>query len=59
MKYETIDAKQIDDLMDRVAVREPADWQDKSSNDDNSSKPSKPSTPTSTPPIGDAGEQAQ
>jgi cell division protease FtsH len=26
MKYETIDAKQIDDLMDRVEVREPAGW---------------------------------
>jgi cell division protease FtsH len=26
MKYETIDAKQIDDLMNRVEVRPPADW---------------------------------
>jgi len=26
MKYETIDAKQIDDLLDRVEVRPPADW---------------------------------
>jgi len=26
MKYETIDAKQIDDLMERVEVREPAGW---------------------------------
>jgi cell division protease FtsH len=26
MKYETIDAKQIDDLMNRVEVRLPADW---------------------------------
>ncbi|TKB55379.1 ATP-dependent zinc metalloprotease FtsH [Ferrimonas aestuarii] len=26
MKYETIDAKQIDDLMERREVREPADW---------------------------------
>ena len=26
MKYETIDAKQIDDLMARREVREPADW---------------------------------
>ena len=26
MKYETIDAKQIDDLMERVPVREPAGW---------------------------------
>jgi cell division protease FtsH len=38
MKYETIDAKQIDDLMNRVEVRPPADWE----NDDkaDSDKPS-------------------
>ncbi|MBC3764510.1 ATP-dependent zinc metalloprotease FtsH [Neptunicella marina] len=35
MKYETIDAHQIDDLMARVPVREPADW---SSRDDNTPK---------------------
>jgi cell division protease FtsH len=36
MKYETIDAKQIDDLMDRKEVRQPADWDDtnKPSNND-------------------------
>ncbi|RCU44631.1 MULTISPECIES: ATP-dependent zinc metalloprotease FtsH [Corallincola] len=34
MKYETIDAKQIDDLMARVDVREPADWVDSDSSDD-------------------------
>ncbi|MGL1959227.1 MAG: ATP-dependent zinc metalloprotease FtsH, partial [Colwellia sp.] len=28
MKYETIDAKQIDDLMARTEVRKPADWTD-------------------------------
>lgn len=28
MKYETIDAKQIDDLMERIEVRAPADWGD-------------------------------
>ena len=48
MKYETIDAKQIDDLMARIEVREPADWgagysdakpkQDASSNDAEASK---------------------
>ena len=27
MKYETIDAPQIDDLMNRVPVREPAGWE--------------------------------
>jgi cell division protease FtsH len=31
MKYETIDALQIDDLMARTAVRDPSDW-DNSSN---------------------------
>lgn len=38
MKYETIDAKQIDDLMERRPVREPAGWSDsnKPSNDDDS-----------------------
>ncbi|WP_411693921.1 ATP-dependent zinc metalloprotease FtsH [Glaciecola sp.] len=38
MKYETIDAKQIDDLMNRVEVRPPANWD----NDDkaDSNKPS-------------------
>ena len=28
MKYETIDARQIDDLMNRTEVRPPADWDD-------------------------------
>ncbi|MGB0836290.1 MAG: ATP-dependent zinc metalloprotease FtsH, partial [Psychrobium sp.] len=46
MKYETIDAGQIDDLMDRVAVREPADW----SNND-SDKP--------TGSTGDKGEKSE
>jgi cell division protease FtsH len=32
MKYETIDAKQIDDLMERREVREPAGWSDNDSN---------------------------
>lgn len=39
MKYETIDAKQIDDLMERKPVREPAGWtndQQDSNNSDNS-----------------------
>ncbi|MCY7295791.1 ATP-dependent zinc metalloprotease FtsH [Alteromonas sp. a30] len=34
MKYETIDAKQIDDLMARRDVRPPADWTDKPTDDD-------------------------
>jgi cell division protease FtsH len=33
MKYETIDAKQIDDLMARREVREPADWAPKDKSD--------------------------
>ncbi|MGZ9897606.1 ATP-dependent zinc metalloprotease FtsH [Shewanella gaetbuli] len=41
MKYETIDSLQIDDLMNRREVREPADWQaDDSSNDKGDGKPS-------------------
>lgn len=41
MKYETIDAKQIDDLMERKPVREPAGWtndqQDKNNSDNSDS----------------------
>ncbi|MBO1255414.1 ATP-dependent zinc metalloprotease FtsH [Alteromonas sp. 5E99-2] len=40
MKYETIDAKQIDDLMDRKDVRPPADWDDRSSGGSSDNKPS-------------------
>ncbi|RUO59426.1 ATP-dependent zinc metalloprotease FtsH [Pseudidiomarina insulisalsae] len=36
MKYETIDADQIDDLMNRRDVREPRDWQKQDKNDDSS-----------------------
>ena len=36
MKYETIDAKQIDDLMERVPVRDPAGWTDNSKDSNNS-----------------------
>jgi cell division protease FtsH len=39
MKYETIDAKQIDDLMARKDVRPPADW-------DDTNKPSSSNKPT-------------
>ncbi len=43
MKYETIDAPQIDDLMDRKAVRPPAGWDDTVSDDsDNNSTPRAP-----------------
>jgi len=38
MKYETIDAKQIDDLMERKEPRPPADWTDNGSNGSGSAK---------------------
>ncbi len=37
MKYETIDAKQIDDLMERRDVRPPSDWEQRKSSDDDKS----------------------
>ncbi len=37
MKYETIDAKQIDDLMERRDVRPPSDWEQRKSSDDDQS----------------------
>jgi cell division protease FtsH len=37
MKYETIDAKQIDDLMARVDVRPPADWSKRDKKNDDTS----------------------
>ncbi|MCW8866361.1 MAG: ATP-dependent metalloprotease, partial [Colwellia sp.] len=37
MKYETIDALQIDDLMARVEVRQPSDWDDSDSSSNSSS----------------------
>jgi cell division protease FtsH len=46
MKYETIDADQIDDLMNRRDVREPRDWQqrnnNKSGDDDGKAEGSQP-----------------
>src|SRR5690606_22662640 len=46
MKYETIDADKIDDLMDRHDVREPRDWQqrdnNKSGGDDGKAEGSQP-----------------
>ncbi|WP_438862603.1 ATP-dependent zinc metalloprotease FtsH [Neptunicella sp.] len=51
MKYETIDALQIDDLMARTEVREPADWSSRS--DDNTptggDTPSNPKPAVQTP----------
>lgn len=49
MKYETIDAPQIDDLMNRTTVRIPAGWDDNidtsSENDDSSKSEEKPDPP--------------
>lgn len=45
MKYETIDAAQIDDLMARRPVREPAGW---SANDNSDNTPSTPNAEAST-----------
>jgi len=42
MKYETIDALQIDDLMARTEVRKPADWDDHDSNSDEGGAVKKP-----------------
>ncbi|GAW95992.1 MULTISPECIES: ATP-dependent zinc metalloprotease FtsH [Colwellia] len=44
MKYETIDALQIDDLMARTTVRPPAGWDDKDSSDSKSNKSNGDST---------------
>ncbi|WKE66595.1 ATP-dependent zinc metalloprotease FtsH [Gallaecimonas kandeliae] len=46
MKYETIDAKQIDDLMERREVRAPADWQPPKSDDSPTPKAGSPLRPT-------------
>ncbi|MBX4180791.1 ATP-dependent zinc metalloprotease FtsH [Sodalis sp. CWE] len=40
MKYETIDASQIDDLMNRKTVRSPAGWNENSSGNNNNGKSS-------------------
>ena len=56
MKYETIDADQIDDLMNRRDVREPRDWQQRDSNksggDDGKAQSSEPLS--TTKPAGDS-----
>jgi len=48
MEYETIDALQVDDLMNRVKVRPPADFEAKSSDDkpDNNADSNKPAAKT-------------
>ena len=53
MKFETIDADQIDDLMNRREVRPPKGWDDSGShNDSGSSNPPKESSKKTDDPIG-------
>jgi len=56
-KYETIDAGQIDDLMERRPVREPADWHDDESESDNE-PPSSGATIDTTDEEAEDGEDA-
>lgn len=65
MKYETIDAKQIDDLMARRDVRPPADWNDEKADDDKPSggatvseekEPAKPESKGNDANIGKPGD---
>ncbi|CCQ11654.1 Cell division protein FtsH [Pseudoalteromonas luteoviolacea B = ATCC 29581] len=62
MKYETIDAAQIDDLMERREVREPRDAHDKRSNGPTSNskeeKPLKEDKPTSENPESELDDNA-
>ncbi len=62
MKYETIDAAQIDDLMARRPVREPAGWTADDNSDNTPTKPSasaevKSDVPSSTDDV-DAGDKS-
>ncbi|WP_026016600.1 ATP-dependent zinc metalloprotease FtsH [Catenovulum agarivorans] len=54
MKYETIDAKQIDDLMARRDVRPPQDW-----TKDQDNKPPKSGSDTATESKADSAEQSK
>ncbi len=49
MKYETIDAPQIDDLMNRTTVRPPAGWEGDNKNGGNSSNRHNTPSPQQTP----------
>ncbi|WP_281545663.1 ATP-dependent zinc metalloprotease FtsH [Grimontia sp. SpTr1] len=53
MKYETIDAAQIDDLMARRPVREPAGWSTDDSSDNTPTKPSAEAKASDVPPSSD------
>ena len=56
IEYETIDADQVDDLMNRKAVRKPKDW-DKTDKDGGSSKEDKKNVTDNDPEIGSAVEE--
>jgi len=56
IEYETIDADQVDDLMNRKAVRKPKDW-DKTDKDGGSSKQDKKNVTENGPEIGSAVEE--
>jgi cell division protease FtsH len=56
MKYETIDALQIDDLMARTEVRPPRDWDDRKPNDDKTSGISTKSDDKSAPDLDNTGD---
>jgi len=56
MKYETIDALQIDDLMARTEVRQPRDWDDRKPNDDKTSKISAKGDDKSAPDLDNTGD---
>ncbi|WP_442788903.1 ATP-dependent zinc metalloprotease FtsH [Grimontia sp. NTOU-MAR1] len=56
MKYETIDAAQIDDLMARRPVREPAGWSADDSSDNTPTKPSAEASSSDVPPSSDEVE---
>ena len=56
IEYETIDADEVDDLMNRKAVRKPKDW-DKTDKDGGSSKEDKKHVTDNDPEIGSAVEE--
>jgi len=59
MKYETIDAKQIDDLMARREVRQPADWRDDSNDTPSGSAPTEAKPGSEPSPKGGLNESGE
>ncbi|OWO80876.1 ATP-dependent metalloprotease [Photorhabdus luminescens] len=59
MKYETIDAPQIDDLMNRTNVRPPAGWESDNGSNNNSRPTGNTPPPQTTKPTGDINTLAQ